>query len=56
MGLKKRSKKLNWWIENFGEKEGKKQYLSFLASQRKQRIEVIKTLSGVSMILKMIGK
>ena len=56
MGLKKRQKKLDWWIENFGERDGRKHYLSFLAASRKQRLEILKTISGAAFLLKMLGK
>jgi len=48
MGNKKRQKKLDWWIENFGERDGKKHYISFLAASRKQRIAILKTIGNVA--------
>jgi hypothetical protein len=56
MGLKKKQKKLDWWIANFGEEEGRRQYLSFVAHKRKRTLEFVKAASGVSLLLKAFGK
>jgi hypothetical protein len=47
MGLKKKAKRLDWWVEKFGEKEGKK---LFLEQQRHRRKRTLTILSGIPVI------
>jgi hypothetical protein len=49
-------KGLEKWEEEFGEKEGKKFWLEARRHKRKRTIEIIKTLSGISFLLKLIGR
>lgn len=56
MGLKKKSKRLEWWIAEFGETRGPRLFLEQLAHKRKRNIEILKTVSGLAFLLKLIGK
>ena len=63
MSLKKKLKKLrvkeaelDWWIEKFGEQKGPKLWLELVHHRRSRNKEIIKSLSGVGFILKLLGK
>ena len=56
MGLKKKGKRLSWWVENFGPVEGKKLFLEQQRHKRKRTLEILKSLSGVGFLLKLLGK
>jgi hypothetical protein len=56
MGLKKKAKRLDWWVEKFGEKDGKKLFLEQQRHRRKRTLEILKSLSGVGFLLKLLGR
>lgn len=56
MSLKKKDKRLDWWIERFGDKAGKKYFIEQQKHKRRRTIEIIKTLSGITFLLKLIGR
>lgn len=56
MGLKRKQRKLDWWIANFGEDKGRKLYLDYLEHKRRRTIEIAKAVSGVGLLLRVFGK
>ena len=49
-------KGLKKWQAEFGEKEGKKLWLEARRHKRKRTVEIIKTLSGLGLLLRLLGK
>ena len=56
MGLKGKEKRLEWWISKFGEKAGRKYFIEQQQHRRKRTIEIVKTLSGITFLLRLLGK
>jgi hypothetical protein len=56
MGLKKKAKRLEWWVEKFGEVDGKALFIEQQRHKRKRTIELVKTLSGITFLLRLLGK
>ena len=49
-------KGLKKWQEEFGEERGKDLWLEARKHKRRRTIEIIKTLSGIGFLLKLIGR
>lgn len=56
MGLKKKGRSLAWWIDNFGEVDGKSLFIEQQKHKRKRTLEIVKTLSGIGFLLKLLGR
>jgi hypothetical protein len=49
-------KGLKKWQKEFGEEKGQKLWLEARRAKRKRTLEIVKTLSGIGFLLKLLGK